>query len=106
MLGQCIHGPVRTVAEQDFPDVLCRKAAYRTTKLSRAPARPERWRRSRSPDDVRFARDLAVVRAKLIAKLKEFVAGDQFKATGEAVPPEYKELVDRFLRTLSAGSGK
>jgi hypothetical protein len=42
----------------------------------------------------------------LIEKLKEFVAGDRFKTTGEAVPPEYKELVDRYLRTLSAGSAK
>ncbi len=56
--------------------------------------------------NAQFARALAVARQKLIEKLKEFVAGDRFKTTGEAVPPEYKELVDRYLRTLSAGSAK
>jgi hypothetical protein len=46
------------------------------------------------------------VHARLTAKLQEFVAGDRFSAGNEAVPPEYKDLVDRYLRALSAGSTK
>ncbi|OWK43038.1 DUF4175 family protein [Fimbriiglobus ruber] len=53
-----------------------------------------------------YARKLAVVREKLVAKLQEFVAGDRYTTGGEAVPPEYRELVDRYLRALSAGSTK
>ena len=51
-------------------------------------------------------RGLASVRDGLVAKLQEFVAGDRFTTGDEAVPPEYKDLVDRYLRTLSAGSTK
>jgi hypothetical protein len=50
-----------------------------------------------------FGRGLAAVHSGLVAKLQEFVAGDRFTASDEAVPPEYKELVDRYLRALSAG---
>jgi hypothetical protein len=53
-----------------------------------------------------FGRGIAAVRARLVAKLQEFVAGDRFTAGNEAVPPEYKDLVDRYLRALSAGSTK
>jgi hypothetical protein len=53
-----------------------------------------------------LAQQLEAVREKLVARLKQFVLGDQFKATGEAVPAQYKELVDRYLRALSAGSSK
>jgi hypothetical protein len=53
-----------------------------------------------------FGRGITVAHAKLVAKLQEFVAGDRFTAGNEAVPPEYKELVDRYLRALSAGSSK
>jgi hypothetical protein len=40
----------------------------------------------------------------LAVKLQEFVAGDRFTTGNEAVPPEYKDLVDRYLRALSAGN--
>jgi hypothetical protein len=53
-----------------------------------------------------FGRGIAVVHAKLVAKLQEFVASDRFTSGNEAVPPEYKDLVERYLRTLSAGSSK
>jgi hypothetical protein len=53
-----------------------------------------------------FNRGIADVHAKLTAKLQEFVAGDRFMTGNEAVPPEYKDLVDRYLRALSAGSTK
>jgi hypothetical protein len=53
-----------------------------------------------------FGRGVGTVRARLIAKLQEFVAGDRFATGNEAVPPEYKDLVDRYLRALSAGSAK
>jgi hypothetical protein len=46
---------------------------------------------------------LTAVRLRLVAKLQEFVAGDRFTAGDEAVPPEYRDLVDRYLRALSAG---
>jgi hypothetical protein len=42
----------------------------------------------------------------LALKLQDFVAGDQFNTGNEAVPPEYKDLVDRYLRALSAGNTK
>ena len=53
-----------------------------------------------------FSRGIAVTHAKLVAKLQEFVAGDRFASGNEAVPPEYKDLVERYLRTLSAGGSK
>jgi hypothetical protein len=53
-----------------------------------------------------FGRGIATAHARLVAKLQEFVAGDRFTKGDEAVPPEYKDLVDRYLRALSAGSTK
>jgi hypothetical protein len=53
-----------------------------------------------------FGRGIASAHSRLAAKLQEFVAGDRFTAGNEAVPPEYKDLVDRYLRALSAGSMK
>jgi len=52
-----------------------------------------------------FVRGLAFVRAGLIAKLQD-LTGDRFTTGNEAVPPEYKDLVERYLRTLSGGGGK
>jgi hypothetical protein len=53
-----------------------------------------------------FSRGIAATHSRLAAKLQEFVAGDRFTTGNEAVPPEYKDLVDRYLRALSAGSTK
>jgi hypothetical protein len=53
-----------------------------------------------------FGRGVAAAHTRLAAKLQEFVAGDRFTTGNEAVPPEYKDLVDRYLRALSAGSTK
>jgi hypothetical protein len=53
-----------------------------------------------------FARGIAAAHQRLVAKLQDFVAGDRFATGNEAVPPEYKDLVDRYLRALSAGSTK
>jgi hypothetical protein len=53
-----------------------------------------------------FGRGIAATHARLVAKLQEFVAGDRVTTGNEAVPPEYKELVERYLRALSAGSTK
>jgi hypothetical protein len=53
-----------------------------------------------------FHRGIANIHSKLATKLQEFVAGDRFTTGNEAVPPEYKDLVDRYLRALSAGSMK
>jgi hypothetical protein len=53
-----------------------------------------------------FGRGVATAHAKLAVKLQEFVAGDRFTTGNEAVPPEYKDLVDRYLRALSAGNTK
>jgi hypothetical protein len=53
-----------------------------------------------------FGRGVAAAHSRLVAKLQEFVAGDRFTTGNEAVPPEYKDLVDRYLRALSAGSTK
>lgn len=51
-------------------------------------------------------RSLAVVRERLIAKLQEFLASDRLTTGSETVPPEYRDLVERYLRALSAGSSK
>ena len=51
-------------------------------------------------------RGLALLHARLVAKLQEFVAGDRIAAGNEAVPPQYKDLVERYLRALSAGGSK
>ncbi len=53
-----------------------------------------------------FSRGIAAIHSKLVAKLQDFVAGDRFTTGNEAVPPEYKDLVDRYLRALSAGTTK
>src|SRR5262249_1022107 len=53
-----------------------------------------------------FGRGVAVAHSRLVAKLQEFVASDRVTTGNEAVPPEYKDLVDRYLRALSAGSTK
>jgi hypothetical protein len=53
-----------------------------------------------------FGRGIAATHLKLVAKLQEFLAGDKYTSGNEAVPPEYKDLVERYLRTLSAGSSK
>jgi hypothetical protein len=53
-----------------------------------------------------FQRGIAAAHSRLAAKLQEFVAGDRVSTGNEAVPPEYKDLVDRYLRALSAGSTK
>ena len=53
-----------------------------------------------------FAQGIAAAHARLVAKIQEFVAGERFKSGNEAVPPEYKDLVERYLRALSAGSSK
>ena len=50
-----------------------------------------------------FSRGVAVAHSRLVAKLQEFVAGDRVTKGDEAVPPEYKDLVERYLRTLAAG---
>jgi hypothetical protein len=53
-----------------------------------------------------IGKGLAAVRAQLVAKLQEFVAGDRFTTGNDAVPPEYRDLVDRYLRALSTGTKK
>ncbi len=53
-----------------------------------------------------FGRGIAVTHSRLVAKLQDFVASDRVTTGNEAVPPEYKDLVDRYLRALSAGSTK
>jgi hypothetical protein len=53
-----------------------------------------------------FGRGIAVIHSRLAMKLQEFVAGDRFNTGNEPVPPEYKDLVDRYLRALSAGNTK
>ena len=53
-----------------------------------------------------FVRGLGAAHTRLVAKLQDFVAGDRFTTGTEAVPPEYKDLVERYLRTLSAGGSK
>jgi hypothetical protein len=51
-----------------------------------------------------FGRGIAAAHSRLAAKLQDFVAGDRIHAGNEAVPPEYRDLVERYLRALSAGS--
>jgi hypothetical protein len=53
-----------------------------------------------------FSRGVAAAHSRLTAKLQDVVAGDRFTTGNEAVPPEYRDLVDRYLRALSAGSTK
>lgn len=53
-----------------------------------------------------FSRGMKETHAKLVAKLAELLSGDRFASGNEAVPPEYRDLVERYLRTLSSGSSK
>ena len=53
-----------------------------------------------------LTRKLATTHTQLVTKLQEFIAGDRFTTGNEAVPPEYRDLVERYLRTLSAGGNK
>jgi hypothetical protein len=53
-----------------------------------------------------FGRGVAALHERLVAKLQEFVAGDRITGGNEAVPPQYKDLVERYLRALSAGGSK
>lgn len=53
-----------------------------------------------------FGRGIAAIHLRLVAKLQDFVAGDRFTTGNEAVPSEYRDLVDRYLRALSAGNTK
>lgn len=53
-----------------------------------------------------FGRGVAALHDRLVAKLQEIVAGDRIAVGNEAVPPQYKDLVERYLRTLSAGGSK
>ena len=53
-----------------------------------------------------FGRGILATHTRLVAKLQEFVAGDRLTSGNEAVPPEYKDLVERYLRALSAGASK
>ena len=53
-----------------------------------------------------FGRGIATIHTRLLAKLQEFVANDRVTAGNEAVPPEYKDLVERYLRALSGGTVK
>ena len=53
-----------------------------------------------------FGKGVALAHARLVAKLQEFIAQDRFTTGNEAVPPEYKDLVERYLRALSAGGTK
>lgn len=57
-------------------------------------------------DPAAFTRGAALAHARLVAKLQEFVAHDRAATGGEAVPPEYRDLVERYLRALSAGANK
>ena len=53
-----------------------------------------------------FRGGIAAAHTRLVAKLQEFVSGDRFSSGNDAVPPEYKDLVERYLRALSAGGSK
>jgi hypothetical protein len=59
-----------------------------------------------SASNALIGKRLAAVHTQLVAKLQELVAGDRFTTGNEAVPPEYRDLVDRYLRALSAGTRK
>lgn len=51
-----------------------------------------------------IGRGFAVTHAKLLGKLQEFVTGDRITTGNEAVPPEYRDLVERYQRALSGGT--
>jgi len=53
-----------------------------------------------------FGRGIAAVHVRLLAKLQELLQGDRLASGNEKVPPEYKDLVERYLRALSAGGSK
>lgn len=51
-----------------------------------------------------IGRGFALTHTKLLSKLQEFVTGDRFTTGNEAVPPEYRDLVERYQRALSGGT--
>ncbi|VTR96168.1 Uncharacterized protein OS=Gemmatimonadetes bacterium KBS708 GN=J421_5211 PE=4 SV=1 [Gemmata massiliana] len=51
-----------------------------------------------------LGRGFAAAHTKLLSKLQEFVNGDRFTTGTEAVPPEYRDLVERYQRALSGGT--
>lgn len=51
-----------------------------------------------------IGRGFALVHSKLVAKLQEFVVGDRLTTGNEAVPPQYRDLVERYQRALSGGT--
>ena len=53
-----------------------------------------------------FGRGISTTHMRLVAKLQEFLASDRLTSGNEAVPPQYRDLVERYLRTLSAGGSK
>jgi hypothetical protein len=53
-----------------------------------------------------FGRGITLLHARLVTKLQEFVAVDRIAGGNEPVPPQYKDLVERYLRALSAGGPK
>jgi hypothetical protein len=53
-----------------------------------------------------FGRGIADTHKRLVAKLQEFVTGDRVTSGNETVPPQYKDLVERYLRALSVGGSK
>ena len=53
-----------------------------------------------------FNRGVATVHTRLVSKLQELISADKYASGNEAVPPEYKDLVERYLRALSAGRSK
>jgi hypothetical protein len=58
------------------------------------------------PNGELFRRGIAATHTRLVAKLQDFIAGDRLASGNEAVPPEYRDLVERYLRALSAGGSK
>jgi len=59
-----------------------------------------------TPNRETFRGGIAATHARLVTKLQDFIAGDRTASGNEAVPPEYKDLVERYLRALSAGGSK
>jgi hypothetical protein len=51
-----------------------------------------------------IGRGFSLAHARLVAKLQEFVAGDRLTTGSDAVPPEYRDLVERYQRALSGGT--
>jgi hypothetical protein len=53
-----------------------------------------------------LGRGIRGTHVRLLSKLQDFLTGDKILSGKEAVPPEYKDLVERYLRALSAGGTK